>query len=113
MQTIGVISEIRGSVFLDPGNDAKDSEFLSYHGRMNESQGQATLTSQLLSQAVAGDTAAVDALLRHNCDRLTALTRRMLGDFQRVRRWAETGDVLQNAMLRLLSALRDVKPATP
>lgn len=80
---------------------------------MNESQGQPTLTSQLLSRAVAGDAAAVDALLRHNCDRLTALTRRMLGDFQRVRRWAETGDVLQNAMLRLLAALRDVKPATP
>jgi RNA polymerase sigma-70 factor (ECF subfamily) len=37
----------------------------------------------------------------------------MLGDFQRVRRWAETGDVLQNAMIRLLAALRDVKPQTP
>lgn len=80
---------------------------------MSEPPGQTTLTTRLLSQAVAGDPAAVDALLRHNCDRLTALTRRMLGDFQRVRRWAETGDVLQNAMLRLLSALRDVKPATP
>ncbi|MBM4070546.1 MAG: sigma-70 family RNA polymerase sigma factor [Planctomycetes bacterium] len=80
---------------------------------MTDSQGQATLTSRLLSQAVAGDTAAVEALLRHNGARLTALTRRMLGDFQRVRRWAETGDVLQSALVRLLTALRDVKPATP
>ena len=63
-----------------------------------------------LSQAVAGDEAAVDALLRHNCDRLTNLTRRMLSDFRRVRRWAETADVLQNALLRLVAALREAKP---
>jgi RNA polymerase sigma-70 factor (ECF subfamily) len=37
----------------------------------------------------------------------------MLGDFQRVRRWAETDDVLQSALVRLVGALRDVKPATP
>jgi RNA polymerase sigma-70 factor (ECF subfamily) len=67
---------------------------------------------QFLPQAVAGDEAAVNALLRYNCDRLTSLTRRMLGDFRRVRRWAETGDVLQNALLRLVSALREVKPQT-
>jgi RNA polymerase sigma-70 factor (ECF subfamily) len=36
----------------------------------------------------------------------------MLGDFRRIRRWAETDDVLQNAMIRLVGALRQVKPAT-
>src|SRR5262249_43081949 len=56
---------------------------------------------------------ALDAVLRHNCDRLTSLTRRMLGDFRRVKRWAETDDVLQNALLRLLGSLREVKPETP
>ena len=71
---------------------------------------QQTMMQQLLSQAGSGDAAAIDALLRHNCDRLTLLTRRMLGDFQRVRRWAETADVLQNALIRLMGALRDVKP---
>ena len=71
------------------------------------------MMQQLLRQAAAGDEAAIDALLRHNGDRLTKLTRRMLGDFRRVRRWAETADVLQNALLRLLNALREVKPQTP
>ena len=72
------------------------------------------LTTQcLLRRAAAGDEAAVDALLRHSCDRLTRLTRRMLGDFRRVKRWADTEDVLQNALLRLLGALRAVKPQTP
>jgi RNA polymerase sigma-70 factor (ECF subfamily) len=67
---------------------------------------------QLLPQAVAGDQAALDALLRYSCDRLTSLTRRMLGDFRRVRRWTETADVLQNALLRLVGALREAKPQT-
>src|SRR5207247_11481787 len=43
----------------------------------------------------------------------TSLTRRMLGEFRRVRRWAETADVLQNALVRLMGALRDVKPQSP
>src|SRR5262245_1816160 len=67
---------------------------------------------ELLLRAVAGDKAAVDELLRHSADRLTSLARRMLGQFQRVRRWAETGDVLQNALVRLVGALQDVKPQT-
>ncbi|MSQ95792.1 MAG: sigma-70 family RNA polymerase sigma factor [Gemmataceae bacterium] len=66
----------------------------------------------LLPGAVDGDQAAVDALLRHYAERLTILTRRMLGDFQRVRRWAETDDVLQNALVRLVGALGSVKPQT-
>lgn len=74
---------------------------------------QQTIMQQLLLRASAGDNAAIDALLRHNCERLTNLTRRMLGDFRRVRRWAETDDVLQNALLRLVGALRQVKPETP
>jgi RNA polymerase sigma factor (sigma-70 family) len=70
-------------------------------------------TLHLLTQAAAGVEGAIDALLQHSCDRLTRLTRRMLGDFPRVRRWAETGDVLQSALMRLLNALRAARPATP
>ena len=80
---------------------------------MTDTNSQPTIMHQLLRLAALGDQAAVDDLLRHSCARLTALTRRMLGDFQRVRRWADTGDVLQNALLRLLGALKDVKPGTP
>src|SRR4051812_14127242 len=79
---------------------------------MIDSPSQQALIQQLLPRAVAGDEDAIDALLRHNCERLTSLTRRMLGDFRRVRRWTETADVLQNALLRLVSALREVKPQT-
>ena len=58
----------------------------------------------------AGDQAARDELLRHAGGRLERLARKMLSRFPRVRRWAETGDVLQGALLRLLRALQDVRP---
>ena len=79
---------------------------------MSDPNSQISLMPQLLPLAVAGDNAALDALLHNYRDRLTFLTRRMLGDFQRVRRWAETDDVLQNALVRLVSAIKSVKPQT-
>jgi RNA polymerase sigma-70 factor (ECF subfamily) len=79
---------------------------------MTDTNSRLSIMQQLLPRAVSGDEAAVDALLRHYSERLTVLTRRMLGDFQRVRRWAETDDVLQNALVRLVGALRSVKPRT-
>src|SRR5258707_15255964 len=79
---------------------------------MSDSNSQLSILQQLLPRAVAGEEAAVDALLRHCSDRMTSLTRRMLGDFQRVRRWAETDEVLQNALMRLVAALGKAKPAS-
>src|SRR6266851_6427442 len=58
----------------------------------------------------AGDPTARDQLLGHACERLRRLTRKMLKDFARVKRWELTDDVLQNAMLRLWTALGQVKP---
>lgn len=81
--------------------------------RMIDSNSTPSLLQPLLTRAVAGDEAAVDALLRHCGERLTILTRRMLGDFQRVRRWAETDDVLQNVLVRLLGSLKSARPKTP
>jgi RNA polymerase sigma-70 factor (ECF subfamily) len=80
---------------------------------MTDFNSQQTLMQELLRQAVAGDEVAVDALLRHSTARLGSLTRRMLGSFDRVKRWTDADDVLQNAMMRLLVALREVRPATP
>jgi RNA polymerase sigma-70 factor (ECF subfamily) len=80
---------------------------------MSDPNSRLSILQQLLPRAVTGEEAAVEALLRHCGDRLTILTRRMLGDFQRVRRWVETDDVLQNALVRLLGALRSVRPQTP
>jgi RNA polymerase sigma-70 factor (ECF subfamily) len=80
--------------------------------RMSDSPSRLTIVHQLLPLAVEGDPAALDALVRHCGERLTILTRRMLGDFQRVRRWVETDDVLQSALMRLLGALQSVRPDT-
>lgn len=60
-----------------------------------------------------GDVTARNEVIAHACDRLRTLTRRMLRGFRRVRRWAETDDVLQNSLLRLHRALADVRPETP
>jgi RNA polymerase sigma-70 factor (ECF subfamily) len=60
----------------------------------------------------AGDESARKDLLGAACARLTQLTRTMLRDYRRVRRWEETDDVLQNAVLRLHRALQSVTPPT-
>lgn len=58
----------------------------------------------------AGDRSAQDELLRSVGERLQRLARKMLRDFARVRPVNDTGDVVQNAALRLLRALEEVKP---
>ncbi len=62
----------------------------------------------------AGDAAASDELLRLAGDRLERMARRMLRDFPNVRRCADTGDVFQESVLRLLRSLRqlDAAPAS-
>jgi RNA polymerase sigma-70 factor (ECF subfamily) len=65
-----------------------------------------------LGRMRAGDRAARDELFRHVAGRLERLTRKMLRGFPGVRRWEQTGDVLQGALVRLLKALEEVRPAT-
>jgi RNA polymerase sigma-70 factor (ECF subfamily) len=60
----------------------------------------------------AGDLAARDELLHSVCDRLERLARKMLRKYPSVQRWAETGDVLQSSLLRLLRALEQVRPGS-
>jgi RNA polymerase sigma-70 factor (ECF subfamily) len=70
-------------------------------------------TTQLLrwlDRIRAGDRAAADELFRHLGTRLERLARQMLRGFPAVRRWEETNDVLQKAVLRLLRALKEVRP---
>jgi RNA polymerase sigma-70 factor (ECF subfamily) len=71
---------------------------------------QTALLQRCLDRLRAGDAAARDELLRRACDRLTHLTRKLLGDQSGVRRWEETDDVLQNALLRLCRALEQDTP---
>lgn len=67
---------------------------------------------QSLIDLAADDDAARQALLHHACDRLLRLTRRMFHDYPNLRRWEQTDDVYQNAMIRLHRSLADVKPAS-
>ena len=65
---------------------------------------------RLLDRIRARDRAAADELFRHLGNRLARLARKMLRGFPAVQRWEEVDDVLQNAALRLLRALREVRP---
>src|SRR5580692_11156311 len=59
----------------------------------------------------AGDEQAREQLITCACERLTSLTRKMLKGFGRVKRWEQTDDVVQNALLRLYRSLAEVQPA--
>ncbi len=71
-----------------------------------------TVLQQQIQRLRAGDAAARNCLIEQACDRLRRLTRKLLGDFQRVRAYADTGDVLQNALLRMLRRLEAAPPGT-
>jgi RNA polymerase sigma factor (sigma-70 family) len=57
-----------------------------------------------------GDISARDELLTFACGRMEQMARRMLKRFPNVRRWDETGDVVQNAAIRLYRTLGKVAP---
>lgn len=63
-----------------------------------------------LAEMRAGNDHARGELLRCACDRLTHLTRKMLRNFGRVRRWEQTDDVVQSSLLRLYRTLADIQP---
>jgi RNA polymerase sigma-70 factor (ECF subfamily) len=76
---------------------------------------QSRVTGQIqgcLDRWAQGDEAARDELLALASDWLRRLAAVMLGDYPRVRRWEQTDDVLQNALLRLWRALQEVRPGT-
>ncbi len=66
--------------------------------------------ARLLERMRQGDRAAAEELIRRAGDRLTRLSRQMLRQFPTVRAQEQTGDVLQEATLRLLAALRQATP---
>src|SRR6516164_9605914 len=66
----------------------------------------------LLRQIHVGDDAAWEELLRLVHDRLEKLIRVMFRGFPSLRGFIEWEDVLQNVLLRLLRALRQIEPAS-
>jgi RNA polymerase sigma-70 factor (ECF subfamily) len=71
---------------------------------------RSTVIQGWLDRLRAGDDAARAALLECAGERLVRLARKMLGRFPGVRRWEQTDDVLQNALLRLHRALEGTAP---
>jgi RNA polymerase sigma-70 factor (ECF subfamily) len=63
-----------------------------------------------LQRMEEGDAAASEELFRHLGERMQRLTRQMLNRHPAIRRWTESNDVFQGAVVRLCRALRDVRP---
>jgi RNA polymerase sigma-70 factor (ECF subfamily) len=80
---------------------------------MGESSAGSVQLQGWLERLQQGDPTALDGLIRHAGARLERLTHHMLREYPGVRRWAQTDDVLQSALVRLLRALRAVQPVAP
>jgi RNA polymerase sigma-70 factor (ECF subfamily) len=63
---------------------------------------------EMLTRFQRGDVAALDELIRRTSERLERLAGKMLQGFTVVRSQEQTQDVLQNALVRLTRALREV-----
>ena len=68
-----------------------------------------TELQRLIDRYLADETAS-DELIQYASRRLRALTRKMLARYPHVRRWEETDDVMQMAMIRLHRSLSEVRP---
>jgi RNA polymerase sigma-70 factor (ECF subfamily) len=79
---------------------------------MDDPAVQTVQLRQWLERMRAGDLDARDEMLRALCGRLECLARKMLRRFPQVQRWAQTDDVLQNALMRLLHSLQKVQPGS-
>jgi RNA polymerase sigma-70 factor (ECF subfamily) len=71
-----------------------------------------TRLQSLIEDAIGGGNSAREALLDHACERLRRLTRAMFHDYPALRRWEQTDDVFQDAMVRLHRALIAVEVLT-
>ncbi len=66
-------------------------------------------TTFLVNQLRAGDPLARQRLVEHSCGRLHKLASRMLRRRPELRRWEQTDDLMQNALIRLCRALESVE----
>jgi len=71
------------------------------------------LFAACLQKLTDGDLSARDRIIELIADRLHALAHRMLGRFPGVRRWEDTDDVFQNAVMRLHRALAAMQFNSP
>ncbi len=77
---------------------------------MEPTDGNTTQLQSILDSASRGDDSAYDELIARASGRLHTLTKKMLKNYPHLRRWEQTDDVFQNAVLRLHRSLSEVKP---
>lgn len=77
---------------------------------MEVNNGYTTRLNELLDRWNAGDESAMNEIVIHAQGRLERMASRMLSNKPHVSRWNETGDVLQNSLVRLCRALKEVRP---
>src|SRR5262245_23491640 len=70
------------------------------------------LLQDCLDRLQRGDESSREQLLLHSQERLRVLARHMLGQFARLRRWEQTDDILQAALLKPHPSLAIVNPPT-
>ncbi len=73
--------------------------------------GQTTQLADWLERHRKGDDSARVAIIAHACERLRVLSSKMLrGNYDRLARWEQTDDVLQDTLFRLHRSLSDLQP---
>lgn len=77
---------------------------------MSDSSLETVLLHQYVQRWQQGDVIAANELLQSVGQRLEQLARRMLRGYPNVRAWADTADVYQGAVVRLLSTLQKLQP---
>lgn len=77
---------------------------------MTDTTFNTTFIQKRLDRWRKGDDQAIDELCRKSIDRMDILARKMFRSFQQIRSIADTGDIVQQALLRLIRSLRSTKP---
>jgi RNA polymerase sigma-70 factor (ECF subfamily) len=77
---------------------------------MDNTNDTSTEFQVLLARANTSEEGAFDELAIHATERLRGLARRMLRRYPHLRRWEETDDIFQAALIRLHGSLTEVKP---
>jgi RNA polymerase sigma factor (sigma-70 family) len=79
---------------------------------MDEQGSDSSEISLWLDRLASGNLEARDRIIEITSGRLRVLASRMLSRFPNVRRWDDTDDVFQNAVMRLHRSLAQVQPAS-
>jgi RNA polymerase sigma-70 factor (ECF subfamily) len=103
-------SEVHGDAIRDDANPIGRAQ--KGGTSMAKALNQTVQIQGWIDRLQRGDESARKELLNCACERLTRLTRKMLKSYARLKRWEETDDVLQNALMRLYRSLEEVRPAT-